>query len=115
MPFEHIADRITPVFVTVDPDRDPPARMREYVAFFHPRFVGVTAPTADEHKPMAKAWRVKFARVDVGEGAYLMDHTASLLLADPMGAPAGRFPHDMAGPRLAERIAEKLAAMGSAR
>lgn len=95
---------ITPVFVTVDPERDTPERLRDYVGFFHPRLIGVT-PGPDDLAVMARAWRVKYAKVELGEGRpYLMDHTASILLADPSGAAAGRFPHDLGSARMAERI-----------
>ena len=99
-----LAQAITPVFVTVDPARDTPKVLADYVAFFHPRFVGIT-PSEDELKAMTKAWRVKYARVEVGEGRpYLMDHTASILMADPAGEAAGRFPHDIGGAKLADKI-----------
>ena len=102
--------RVTPVFVTVDPERDTPALMKDYVAFFHPRLVGLS-PSEDELKAMAKAWRVKYARVEIGEGRpYLMDHTATILLADPTGAPAGRFGHDLGGAKLAEKIRAQMEA-----
>ncbi|MCE1235025.1 MAG: SCO family protein [Hyphomicrobiales bacterium] len=98
------AKAISPIFVTVDPDRDTPDVMKDYVGFFHPSLVGVT-PTADELKIMAKAWRVKYAKVEVGEGRpYLMDHTATILFSDPAGEAAGRFPHNLGGARLAEKI-----------
>lgn len=95
---------ITPVFVTVDPDRDTPAVMKDYVAFFHPRLIGVT-PSPEQLAIMAKAWRIKFAKVDVGAGRpYLMDHTAAVILVDPQNRAAGRFPHDIGGAHLADRI-----------
>ncbi|MER2606121.1 MAG: SCO family protein [Siculibacillus sp.] len=99
-----LAEKLTPVFVTVDPERDTPKVLADYVAFFHPRLIGIQ-PTEAELRTMAKAWRVKYARVEVGEGRpYLMDHTASVMLADPDGNPAGRFPHDLGGARMAEKI-----------
>lgn len=94
---------ITPIFVTVDPDRDGPEVMRDYVAFFHPRMIGLT-PTADELRVMGKAWRIKYAKVDVPGHDYLMDHTATILLVDPEGQVAGRFSHTLAADALADRI-----------
>ncbi len=105
-----LGTHVSPVFVTVDPARDTPAVMAEYVGFFHPRLVGIT-PSEDDLKVMGKAWRVKYAKVEVGEGRpYLMDHTASLLLADPAGEPAGRLSHDLGGARSAERIRSAMEA-----
>jgi protein SCO1/2 len=98
-----LGTRITPVFVTVDPDRDTPEVLRHYTTFFHPRLVGVT-PSRDQLADMAKAWRIKFARVDDRDGNYLMDHTAAIFLVDPAGAVAARLPHDLAPDRLADKI-----------
>ena len=105
-----LGDRLTPIFVTVDPDRDTPQVMAGYVGFFHPRLVGVT-PSHDELKQMAAAWRVKYAKVEVGEGRpYLMDHTASIFIVDPAGEIAGRLSHNLPGDRMAEKIRTVLEA-----
>ncbi len=99
-----VADRVTPIFVTVDPERDTPQVMANYVTFFHPRLVGLS-PSQDELKQMAAAWRVKYARVEVGEGRpYLMDHTATIFLVDPNGEIAGRLSHNLPADRMAEKI-----------
>jgi protein SCO1/2 len=103
-----LAEKISPVFVTVDPDRDGPEVMRHYVDFFHPKIRGVT-PGEAELKSMAAAWRIKYRKVEIGEGRpYLMDHTASILLIDPAGVVAGRLPHDLGGARIAEKIRSVL-------
>ncbi len=99
-----LADRVTPIFVTVDPDRDTTAVMASYVDFFHPRLVGVT-PSGEELAVMAKTWRVKYAKVEVGEGRpYLMDHTASVFLVDPAGAIVGRFSHTLSAEQMTAKI-----------
>lgn len=99
-----LGERITPIFVTVDPERDTPEALKEYVGFFHARMVGLT-PGVEKLPEIAKAWRIKYARVEQGEGrAYTMDHTASVFLADPGGAIVGRFPHDLGGQGMANKI-----------
>lgn len=98
-----IGHSITPVFVTVDPARDTVEVMRDYVAFFHPRLIGVI-PTDDELRIMGKAWRIKYAKVDVPGHDYLMDHTATDILIDPNGEAAGRFSHSLPPDKLAEKI-----------
>ncbi len=96
--------RLTPIFVTVDPDRDTTEVMANYVTFFHPRLVGVT-PSTEELKAMAAAWRVKYAKVEIGEGRpYLMDHTASIFLIDAEGVVAGRLSHNMPSDQMAAKI-----------
>lgn len=100
--------QITPVFVTIDPERDTPAVMHDYVDFFHPRLVGVT-PGVDDLRAMAAAWRIKYARVELGEGRpYLMDHTASILLIDRDGTVVVRFSHTLPSDQMAAKIRAAL-------
>ena len=99
-----VGERITPIFVTVDPERDTPSVMAQYVSYFHPRLIGIS-PRPDQLAAIAKAWRVKYARVEVkDENSYSVDHTAAIFLADPSGAIVGRYQHDLDGPALADRI-----------
>jgi|GEM_PF-1120480 len=99
-----VGERITPVFVTVDPERDTPSVMAQYVSYFHPRLIGIS-PHPDQLEAIAKAWHVKYTRVEVkDENSYSVDHTAAIFLADPSGAIVGRYPHDLDGPALADRI-----------
>ena len=105
-----LGERITPVFVTVDPPRDTPPVMAEFVGLFHPRLVGVT-PDADELRQMAAVWRIKYGKAETGvEGAYLMDHTSMALLLDPTDAVAGRVSLNLAPEAFAERVAARMSA-----
>lgn len=105
-----LGERITPVFVTVDPPRDTPPVMAEFVALFHPRFVGVT-PDADELRRMAAAWRIKYGKAETGvEGAYLMDHTSMALLLDPTDVAVGRISLNLTPDVFAERVAARMSA-----
>jgi protein SCO1/2 len=97
-------ERVTPIFVTVDPARDTPQVMAGYVTFFHPRLVGVV-PSDDQLREMAAAWRVKYAKVEMGEGrGYLMDHTASIFIVDPAGEVRGRLSHNLPADQMAVKI-----------
>lgn len=105
------ADRLQPLFVTIDPDRDTTEVMADYVAAFHPRIVGLTG-SPDAVAAAAKAYRVYYARAPLpGEtaadaGDYAMDHTGYFYLMDPDGAYATVFsPYDSA-----EDIARKISA-----
>jgi protein SCO1/2 len=78
------ADRVGALFVTVDPERDTPATLKDYMASFDPHVRGLTgdpaAVTATE-----KAYRVYSKKVPLDEGDYAMDHTAIVYLMDKEG------------------------------
>ena len=80
------ADEITPVFVTIDPERDDVAAVREYIGFFHPRLVGLTG-TATQVQTITDAFGVFYARArNTGETSdYLMDHSSLIFLMDEDG------------------------------
>lgn len=87
------ADRLNVAFVTVDPDRDTPQAMRDYLGSFDPRirgFVGTEAQLA----AMADAFKVQYRRVPLDGGDYTMDHTAAVILLDARGRFAGTFTSD---------------------
>ncbi|ROT35409.1 SCO1/SenC [Sodiomyces alkalinus F11] len=77
---------ILPVFVTCDPERDTPGILKEYLAEFHPRFIGLTG-SYDDIKAMCKKYRVYFStpqNVKPGQD-YLVDHSIYFYLMDPEG------------------------------
>jgi len=92
---------VRPVFITIDPERDTPARMKEYVALFHPALIGLTG-TPQEVAAAARAWRVYYARVNPpGSTDYLMDHSAYTYLMGRDGSlrrlfSPGTTPEEMA-------------------
>jgi len=80
------------VFVTVDPERDTPAWLREYVRYLAPGFSGLTG-TPDRIAAVARDWGVRYAREETGTpGEYSMSHTADVLLVDASGELRARFP-----------------------
>lgn len=80
------------VFVTIDPERDTPAWMREYVRYLQKGFVGVTGTPA-RISAVATAWGVRYAREETGTpGEYSMSHTADVVLVDGGGTIRARFP-----------------------
>jgi protein SCO1 len=78
--------RVTPVFVTIDPERDSVAQIADYVERFHPRMVGLTG-TPEQITEIARRYRVFYARVAPREpgGDYLMDHSSFIYLVGPDG------------------------------
>lgn len=102
---QDIADEITPVFFTVDPERDTVEAIAEYVPYFHDRMVGLTG-TVEQTTAAAKAFRVYYAKA-IPEGepedtdTYLMDHSSFVYLMDREGKFVRHFnygtsPEDMA-------------------
>ena len=75
------ADRTRALFITVDPERDTPAVMKDYLSSFDPHLSGLTGNLA-EVAAVAKAYRVYFKKVPLEQGGYTMDHTAIVYLMD---------------------------------
>lgn len=89
--FERLGDtgrELTAYFVTVDPERDTPAFLREYLAAFDDRIVGLVGDE-NETRRIAEAWRVHYRRVPLDGRNYTMDHTASVFMIDRKGQFAG--------------------------
>jgi protein SCO1/2 len=82
------ADRMTVLFVTVDPERDTIEIMRDYAEAFDKRIVGLTG-TTEQVAAMAKAWGVYFKKVPTTDGDYTMDHTAGVFLVTGKGSLKG--------------------------
>jgi len=76
-------DRIQVITVTLDPERDTPAQIRDYAAGFDPSFVGLWG-TPERIKEVAKEFRVYYQKVPTGS-SYSIDHTALTFLFDPEG------------------------------
>jgi cytochrome oxidase Cu insertion factor (SCO1/SenC/PrrC family) len=84
-------DAVQPIFITLDPARDTSEHLKEYVAMFHARFVGLTgdAPAIDA---AARAYRVYYARVELEKSDYTVDHSAFIYLMGRHGEYLGFFP-----------------------
>ena len=81
------------VFVSVDRQRDTPAVLKRYVQYFHPNFVGVTG-TQEQLERLTRALGIAYAYRGEGDD-YLVDHSTSMLLVDPMARLYASFsaPH----------------------
>lgn len=79
------------VFLSVDPQRDTPERLNEYVNFFEPEFIGVSG----EHKslfPLVKAMGMMYSMSESTDNPnYLVDHSSSVVLVNPQAQVIGRF------------------------
>ena len=78
------ADRARALFITVDPERDTPTLLKEYLSNFDPHVVGLTGD-ADAIAAVAKAYRAVYRKVPLDQGGYTMNHTAIVYLMDKQG------------------------------
>lgn len=101
-------DQVQPLFVTLDPKRDKPGVMREYVAAFHPRFVALTGTEA-EIRRVATAYKVFYEKVPLpGANTYTIDHAAFTFLLDRGGKYVSFFPPGTPPERMAVTVREQL-------
>jgi protein SCO1/2 len=102
------ADRVTPVFITIDPERDSAEALADYVARFHPRMVGLTGTPA-QIAAAARAYRVFYAKVNRPEMTeYLMDHSSFTYLVGPDGRVRALFRPQTAPEAIAQAVRGQL-------
>ncbi len=103
------ADRVQPLFITVDPRRDTPAVLANYTASFTPRLVGLTG-TAEQIAQVAKEYRVYYAEHRTGPGPddYSMDHSSIIYLMAPDGHFVATIPAEQSPVTMASDISQHL-------
>ncbi|MGD9804869.1 MAG: SCO family protein [Hyphomicrobiaceae bacterium] len=103
------AEKIVPIFVSVDHERDTPEQLKLYLQSFHPRMVGLTG-TADEIAAAAKAYRVYYKKVtdEKSTAGFTYDHSALIYLMGPDGKYVTHFSHTAGPDAMAERLAKIL-------
>jgi len=103
------ADEITPIFISVDPERDTPEQLALYVSSFHPRLVGLTG-TPEEIQNVAKAYRVYYRKVkdEKSSADYTVDHTSIIYLMGPNGEFIAHFTHATPVSVMAEKLEKVL-------
>ena len=100
------AARVIPIFVTVDPKRDTPARLKEYTAAFDHRFVGLSG-TPEAVARAAYEFRVRYHinPPEAGEpDIYTVDHSAGIYLMDGDGRFLAKFPYQLEADDISERV-----------
>jgi protein SCO1/2 len=102
------AERVAPLFVSVDPARDTPLVLAAHVGYFHPAIVGLTG-AEQELKRLTSSLSTNFGvRGDVAGDRYTLDHTANLYLLDTQGRVASIVPFGLPADSVRERIAALL-------
>jgi len=103
------ADRIQPIFITIDPARDTPDTLKVYVSNFSPRMVGLTGSDEDI-AAVAKSYRIYYAKAKGTENQkdYLMDHSTILYLMGPDGKFVKHFTYGTEAKTLAEALHQSI-------
>ena len=99
-----LAKKIQPIFISVDPERDTPAVLKQYVSAFHPRLIGLTG-SPEEIAAVAKKYLIIYdIRKDEGSTEYLVDHSRQAYLFGPKGEPLALLPFDGTPQQVADEI-----------
>ena len=100
----NLGRKITPIFISIDPERDTPEIMGEFISNFHPRLVGLTGST-EAIAEAARNFAIYYARgQETPAGGYLVDHSAVVYLFDPQGRPLATLPTDEGSSAVASEI-----------
>jgi protein SCO1/2 len=101
-------DRIVPIFITVDPKRDTPDKIKSYLSSFGSRFVGLTGEP-DAIAGVAKEYRVYYKEHPAENGgAYTVDHSGVVYLMDPNGKFIANYSLDTSPDILAADLLKRL-------
>ncbi|WP_431272332.1 SCO family protein [Dankookia sp. P2] len=101
-------EAVTPVFITVDPQRDTPAALADYVSRFHPRLQGLTG-TPEQIAEVARRYRVYYARTQRPDMTdYLMDHSSFIYLVGPDGRVRSLYRPDLRPEEIAAAVAAQI-------
>jgi len=103
------AKKVVPIFITLDPERDTPEAMANYLKSFGPNFVGLTG-SPEAIAAAAKAYRVAYSKVENKESAgdYSVDHSALVYLMDPEGRYVTHFSYGLSADQMAEKLGKSL-------
>jgi len=107
-------EAVVPALVTVDPERDGPEQLADYVSRFHPRLVGLTG-TPEQVAAVARLYRVYYAKArKPGMTEYLVDHSGFTYLVGPDARVRRLFRPDTSPEALAAAVSAQLAGRAAA-
>lgn len=103
------ADKVAPIFISLDPARDTPAKMADYVGSFSPRLIGLTG-SEEQVAAAAKAYRVYSRKVvdTKSPNDYTLDHSSIIYVMDPKGEFVMHFTHATSADMIADRLGKLL-------
>ncbi len=103
------AKKVQPLFITLDPERDTPKVVGQYVAHFGPGLMGLSG-NAEQIRQVADAYKVYYHKVEDTDSAmgYVIDHSGFLYLMGPDGNYITHFPHTIAEQSLTDGLAAAI-------
>lgn len=101
------SQRIVPILITIDPERDTPKVLEDYVKAFGPSFTGLTG-TPDEIKAVEKKYRVYAVKRPLEGGNYGMDHSSVIYLMGPDGKMVSFYDEAISPDDLAKDLRAKI-------
>lgn len=105
--------QVQTIFISVDPERDTPARLKEYAAFFHPSILGATG-TPQEIADLAKRYGASYARQDIaGVANYVVDHSSQTYIVATDGRLVGTLPHAAPPAQVVAAIRQQISQLPS--
>lgn len=99
-----LSAKVVPVFVTVDPDRDTPAVVKQFVSAFYPRFIGLTGSTAAIDTIKTEYGVFSSKGKPTPNGGYLVEHSNAAYLMDSSGKPLALLPTEQGAQATADEI-----------
>ncbi len=102
-----LASQVQPIFVTLDPERDTPALLRDYAAAFDKDLVALRGDTGETRR-IATAYKVYYQKRRLEDGTYLVDHASFTFLLDREGRYVAFFPPGTSAERIAVILREAL-------
>lgn len=102
-------NKIVPLFITLDPERDTPTVVGTYVNHFGDRFIGLSG-TPEQIKQVADGYKVYYRKVEDEDatGGYVVDHSAYIYLMGPNGKYVTHFPHHISESALKDGLAKHV-------
>jgi protein SCO1 len=100
--------RVQGLFVSVDPERDSPQRLKEYAEYFHPKILGVTG-SREELDRVTRRYGAAYHKVEQATATdYVVDHSADSYLIDPRGRLVEILPHGTKPEKIVAAIRKNL-------
>lgn len=101
-------EKVVPIFISLDPERDTPKAMGSYTPHFGERIVGLTG-SPEQIRQVAEAYKVYYRKAETGKnGEYLIDHSGYMYLMGPDGRYLAHFPHHISESALKDGLAKFL-------